>query len=144
VISVSKKLRTAYYQALNGNVEYDSNDVPVVDGFMLSETISSHHIIIADVNETASNTTDTFRTEAVITLQIVSRVDGYTKDIVDDIEDQVLNILMPSPTSGSPLTVSGIEVNNIIREGSTYLEEYSQNGAIIRKILMISQTITEQ
>lgn len=140
--NISKPLRTAYYAALQ-NITYNGEVVPVADGFLAAEPFSDHHIIISSINETDDSPDSSYDDEVVVNVDIVSMlVNGYTRDIVDDLEGEVLAAL--SAVEGSKIIGGGLQITGLHKVGSDYLEEQGDNGNIIRKIVRMGQRIIQQ
>lgn len=136
MINITKKVRTAYYTALSGI------SVPVVDGWNNSNSLVVNHVIIKNISETKKdNTYQTNGAEVIVELDIVTfQVNGFTSDTRDDIENEILQVLIPTPSTDG-ITVTGIGLFNVEKEGANDLEEVGDNGNIARKILRIKQDV---
>jgi hypothetical protein len=139
VINITKKIRTAYYTALNGVIS-----VPVVDGWDMSNGMVEDHVIIKNIQEVKQDRTQqTYGAQAIVELDIVTYMkNGFTSDTRDDIEGEILAVLKPTINTNG-LTVTGIGLYNVEKEGSNDIDEISPSGNVLRKILRISQFIQQ-
>jgi hypothetical protein len=130
-------LRTAYYQALEGNVEIDGITVPVYDGapseaefpyILLSTQDSTSGISIKD--------DDCFNTDDTILLDIVTGFRGNTggKKLSDLIANEVLQIVHPK------ITIDAKEIRTSF-VASTTLEEQTGEKKIFRRLLRFRHNI---
>jgi hypothetical protein len=138
MIDVAKAVREALYTCLNGNVSYNSANVPVVDGFSMGESLVTNHIIVDNVTDGDNDSLSHTSSEVNATLQVVTYVEGFSKSAVDTISSSVRGLLQPAfATNG--LSISGAQVLNLrVTSPQGYLEEIDNNHTIIRKILNIN------
>jgi hypothetical protein len=127
-------LRKAFYNALNGNVSYNSTNVPIYDEFA-SDTAGNLFIVLGNQYADDRRNFAKFVTGSVIVVDICHIQNrAMTKDVVDAVANSVKGILMPM-LSGTGLTLdSGFSVNNLYRETSSYLSEQNNTKWAIRKI----------
>ena len=144
MISTTKEIRTAYYQALNGNLSINGQNVPVVDGWDNAQSLVMHHVIIKNVTDSRRDRTQqTWGFEVIVELDIVTfQHNGFSSDDRDDIENQILTILMPTPNTIG-ISVTGFGLYNMEKESSRPIDEIGRGGNIARKILRISQFIQQ-
>lgn len=148
MIDVGMILRKAYFNAIgNGAITYAGSDIPVVDE-KLDVNITEHDIYVLFTDQSEDNTNankSNWATEVNMRLQIINqRKATNTKEVVEDVSNQILSILFPTRntnglTIDSPLKltyahkVSG-EYNPLIKNDS---------GFLISKILIIKNRITQ-
>lgn len=138
-----KILRIAIKDALDGNITIGGEAVPIHDEKSDGENI---YILLSNQQETDDNTSDVFITVSTIDIEVVQQT-GYSisKDDIDDITDQMLEILIPTPSTNGLTAPSGFIFHNVRRESSRSLAfEISPTESIIRNITTISTTITQQ
>jgi hypothetical protein len=143
VKETKKILRQAIYDALDGQITINSEAVPVYDEKNTGESI---YILLSNQQETDDNTSDVFITLSTIDIEVVQQT-GYSvsKDDIDDITDQMLEILIPTPSSNGLTAPTGFQFNHVRRESSRSLAfEISPTESIIRNITTISTIITQQ
>lgn len=138
-----KILRVAVFNSLNGQITIDGNTVPVYDEKNDGENL---YILLSNQQETDDNTSDAFITLSTIDIEVVQQT-GYSvsKDDIDDINDQILTILIPTPSTTGMTLPSGFLFHSVRRESSRSLAfEISPTESIIRNITTISTIITQQ
>lgn len=93
-----KILRSAIYTALNGNVSYNAVNVPVYDERVPSTTTSNLFIAFSTQQEQDVEEQDsTWVTDSFIDFDIVNKTASeVSKDINDDVYEDVLEILFPT------------------------------------------------
>lgn len=138
-----KILRIAVMNALDGEITIDGNIIPVHDEKNENEAI---YILLSNQQEFDDNTSDVFITRSTLDFEVVEKT-GYSvsKDTIDDINDQVLTILIPTPSTNGLTAPTGFQFLNVRRESSrTLAMEISATQTIIRNITTITATITQQ
>lgn len=138
-----KILRQAVFDALDGNVTYDGNPIPVYDEKNDNEPI---YILLSNQQEFDDNTSDAFITRSTLDYEVVEQT-GYSvsKDAIDDINDQILTIIFPTPSTTGLTMPTGFQFLNLRRESSRSLAfEISATESIIRNITTITATIVQQ
>jgi hypothetical protein len=140
-------LRLAYFNALNGQLTYNSAAVPISDSKLESD--ASVYVIIGA--QTASNTEfsdyNKYCWTTSISLEIHSvHQDSVSKDIVDEVGEQIEAIIIgDSQEDENGLVVeSGWSITGVTLTTSypntTYLK-HSDGSNYVTKLLTFSQTI---
>lgn len=136
--NVSKQIRQAYYDALDGNL---SNDVEVFKEDV-PEGYSRHHVLLRVESENNSYHSHGFITNPVVITEVVgvfgSSVDP---DEVDDIDNEVRQILLPDIGSRT-FDVSGIQISNIKAVDSSFISDDDGTKKYYRKITRWTQRIS--
>lgn len=138
-----KILRHAVLNALDGNITYDGNNVPVYDEKNENENI---YILLSNQQEFDDNPDGSFITRSTIDYEVVQK-SGYSvsKDAIDDINEQILEILIPTQGTTGLTIPSGFQFHNVKRESSRSLAfEISPTESIVRNITTISTIIQQQ
>lgn len=126
--------RKAAYNALNGNVTFNGNVVPVYDEFA-ADNAPNLFIVLGNQYADDRRNYAKFVTGSVIVVDIVHHQNrGMTKDVVDTVSNSVKAILMPGIATFGLSLDAGWSVNNLYRETSSYLSEQNNTKWIIRKI----------
>ena len=100
-------LRKAFYEALNGQLTYNSVDVPVYDEIAPNNAPSSF-VIISTGTTVDNDTLTSFQSENTLLIDIVSKTGvSVSKDVVDNIANQVFLILKPSPNTNGLIPQAG-------------------------------------
>lgn len=147
MVDVGTEIRKAYYQALAGNITVNGQQVPVVDE-KLEADISAHgvYVIMTSQDEDGEPSNKTyFVNETLLRLQIVNqRRATNTKEVVEDVADQILQILFPSRTSWA-LTVDSPLRLTYARFVNAQYNPLAKNdqGLIISKTLTFKNRITQ-
>jgi hypothetical protein len=139
----ANSVRTIYVNALNGNLSYNSKDIPVYgqDPF---RTLPQNYVIISSITEQASNTNDSFGNIVSVDIDIFSeqyRVNDLS--VVDNIAGQILNILIPD-TKIDGFSDSDFIVYPMSRTNSLYLPLYKGDNYVARKIITINNLVNQK
>ena len=96
-----KILRSAIYTALNSNISYGGNNVPVYDERVPSTTTSNLFIALSTQQEQDVDENDSiWVTDSFIDFDIVNKTASeVSKDINDDVYEDILEILLPTRTT---------------------------------------------
>lgn len=134
-----KQLREGIYSALNGNISCD-----VFDGNANVDTSSDKWVVIGDVLEGGNNNSfETFRTDAITHLFICHKQkNAFSHDTVDDIENEILDILIPSVDTAG-FSVSGFQVTNCVKVNSGYSDEFGESENLAKIILQIKTQLVQ-
>jgi hypothetical protein len=141
-----KVLRKAIYDALNGTVLYDSAVVPVFDEKRSITSTANLYILLSTQTETASDTSDAFMTISTIDIEVCHKTGSeVSKDTMDDVANEVLEILFPTAWSVGINNGSLMQIANLRRDRTvTRVIELSSTESVLRKIITLSATIVEQ
>lgn len=96
-----KILRQAVYDAINGNVLVNSLPVVVREEKLASSEQPSIYIILSTQQEnTIERNGSSFITQSSIDIEITHQQGSEAnKDVIDDVYEQILNIVFPTPTT---------------------------------------------
>lgn len=141
--NTKKIFRKAIYDALNNVIS-----VPVYDEKKHVGDADAVYVLLSTQQETNQTLTDcTWITLSTLDISIVVRTPHeVTKDVQDDIEEEILEILFPV-AAGDVLetSVSGFLIQNMFRESSlTRNLSITPTDSVLETIIRISATITEQ
>lgn len=134
--NVSKLLRQAYYDLLNGiSVDVYKEDVPKGE--------ESHHVVIRIEGETDDSNRKGFINNPVVITEVVGVFsNSINPDVVDDIDQEIREILLP--TNGAiEISASGIGINLIRCLNSEYLNEDDGTKRYYRKITRWQQRVSQ-
>jgi hypothetical protein len=139
----SNNVRTIYVNALNGNITYNSRNVPVY-GQPPFVTPPEQYAIITNITEVADNTNNSFSNIVEVTIEVYSEQNkNNNMGQVDNIANQILNILIPD-TQVDGFDDSDFEVFPMARTLSTYLPLWEGDNYISRKILTIRNLVNQK
>lgn len=146
MLDVGQKLRASYFDALDGNLTWDGAAVPVVDEKLDTQiTDQDVYIIMTSQNEIDANNKSYWARECDIELVIVNRRKATnTKEVVEDVSNQVLTLLFPDKNTtvlsiASPLALTyarltSAEYNPLVQ---------TEDGFQISKKLIFKNRITQ-
>lgn len=139
----SNSVRTIYVSALNGNISYNGQDVPVY-GQTPFRTTPKNYVVISSITETAINTNQSFGNNVDVVIDIFSeQYRTYENSVVDNIAGQILNILIPD-TAVDGFDDADFEVFPTARTSSTYLPLQNGDNFVARKIITISNLVNQK
>ena len=138
-----KPLRQAVFNLLDGQLTYDSAAVNVYDEMNDGDDI---YVLLSTQQETFDETSDTFITRSSISIEVVAKTGTWvSKDIIDDISDQIYDLLRPTTSTTGLANPSGFLIQNVQRENAiTQTLQISATESILRKLITIVVTIVEQ
>lgn len=126
--------RKAVFNALDGNVVYQGDTIPVYDEFA-SDLAPELFIVLGNQYADDRRNFAKFVTGCVIIIDVVHTQNrAMTKDVVDDVAEIVKGLLMPAVTGNGLTLDAGFSSTNLYRETSSYLSEQNNTKWVIRKI----------
>ena len=143
MIDTANSVRGIYISALNGNLTYSGNNVPVY-GQTPFVTTPKNYVVIGEITEISDNTNHSFGNDVDVIIDIFSeQYRTYDNSVVDNIASQILNLLIPSPS------VSGFSDTNFFvyptaRTSSRYLPIENGDNFVARKIITISNLVNQK
>lgn len=141
-----KALRNSFFQALDGNLSYNGIEVPITDAKMEGDT--NVYVLMTEQTATTSpsNNFNVLQWLTTLTLQITSlQSDSISKDILDDVSDQIETIVLAGFPRGNGLVVqsSWDIINNGLTEVKYSLYVTTTKGLAITKDLTFTQIVTK-
>lgn len=116
------RLKTAWYNKLNGNLTYNSVSVPVYRED--ADTIpSSHYVLIRAGGARNQRTADSFMKEVFLFIQIVTKFSaatGINDAVVDDIDEQIKELINPTVLDDALTDGSVFQILNVNPEDEVY------------------------
>lgn len=142
-----KILRMACYDLLNGNLTYAGQTVPVGDEKLRDNARANLFVVFGTQQETPDDTSDAFITDSQIDIEIYHKT-GFevSKDAIDDVSNQILEILIPTPYGGDGFLVQNLFQINCVRRLSSVTRNFSvtDSQSVISKIITITCKIVQQ
>lgn len=143
-------VRQAYYEAINGNLVYNGDNVPVYDSFAPEEDIAPY-VVITDQTVTSEPTTRCrFRNGVTIQMEVVMAFPPGVrggKMVTENIADQIYQIILSKESAGYLGFGNALYNGHSALDFSTYLTHLDQvngnNIYIYRKIIRFRHTITQ-
>lgn len=112
---VSKAVRLAFWDRLNGNLNIHDTNVPVSERKLNESAI--YYVLLSSQSSTPDETKQGFDCEATITLIIVHKQNhSVTSDDVDDIAHQIFTLLRPTPATNTLTAPANWQFLNLRKE----------------------------
>jgi len=137
----------AVYNRINGNLTYNSANVPVYDEKKKVGHTAKIYIILSTQQETPTESNDcTWITLSTIDIEVIARTEfEVSKDMIDDIADDIQDLLLPTKFTEGYSVPSGFEfANPRFTNTITQTLQISETESILRKILKFEVQIVEQ
>jgi hypothetical protein len=140
----SKIIRTAYYNALNNVVQFNSAGVPLYDS--VPSNAAYPYIYVSDYTAVEETTKDFFGQNVTITLVVAMKYPanyGGQNDI-DGIVSQVTGIVRGTITTSQPLSFTP-DFQNIITQvdQSNYFKQEVADGIVYYRTIKFRHRITQ-
>lgn len=142
-----KILRHAVFNALDGQITYNSVAVPVVDEKIRNSAPSDLFIVLSTQTETAiERNSSAFMTNSSIDIDIVQKTGTeVSKDAIDDVCEDMLEIIFPAISSIGLTVPSGFQFQEWYREScSTSLVVISETQSILVSRVRLTFIIVQQ
>ena len=142
-------IRKSYYEALNGRLSYDSQNIPVRDGQIYQGQPDNLYVVFDNQSAVLNrqgglaNMQDWLST---ITIGIVSKQPfSVAKSIMDNVGEQIENLISPIVGFSALTQQSGWLINCVYMISSTYMEvKIDKTQTIAVKMLTFEQKIIKQ
>lgn len=148
MIDVKEPLRTAYFQALDGQLFYDGKPVPIGDEMAPFGDDVSLYVIIAGQSDGQENTFQSWGSFEELNLDIINKTTARnSKEPLDNVAGQILAILFPDPAnkgvSGLPAQ-PGIQINSPVLSSNRYIPlSLNSSNSVLRRIMTFKQHILQ-
>lgn len=138
-MELSKAIRTAYYNVLNGNVILNSKFVPIFDAYALPDGIPYPYILLSSQTSNQLSIKRCNRYNASILIDIVTGgTDPIGRGDAEDIAEQVGAVVNPDTFIDIDLSDFGFQLGNTTRESDNDLSDKNNIYYIYRKLLTYS------
>lgn len=144
MIDPQKKVREAFFSALNGQLFYDGIDVPVVDDAVTLEDNVDMYVLLSSQTAVEVSNFTKYQNDCTITLDIVHKTTySVTKNGVDDVAQQILHFISTSVTTNGLGSDNTVQYVNLQKESDNYLTMELSSGAVVRRILVFNVLVHE-
>ncbi len=117
MIDHGTKVRKAFFQALDGNLTYDSIQVPVTDSKIEENVLL--YVVISGQNDDNKSNKSRFAYEVNVTVDIVNRRKASGKSIpVEEVSSLILAIIKPTPATHGLVIDAPLSITFCRFEGS--------------------------
>ena len=138
-MELSKAIRTAYYTALDGQITFNSNVVPVFDAFAIPDGVTYPYILLSSQTSNQLRIKRCKRYNASILIDIVTgSTDPIGRSDAEDIAEQIENIVNPDTFLDPDLTAYNWQLGNTAREADNDLSDKNNIYYVFRKLLTYS------
>jgi hypothetical protein len=139
-------LATAVFNALNGQVTYNSANVPVYDEKKKVNSSDKIYILFSTQQEVPDNTQGVFMTDSMLDLEVCYKTGSeISKTVLSQVANSVLQILFPTTDTVGIQDQSGFQIMNFEFAGSlTRTFEISPTESITRKFIKVKAKIIQQ
>lgn len=138
-MELNKAIRTAYFAALNGNVTFNSNVVPVFDAYAIPDDVVYPYILLSSQTSIQLRIKRCKRYNSSILIDIVTgSTDPIGRSDSEDIAEQVEDIVNPDTYEDLDLSAYGYQLGNTFLDGDTDFTDKNNIYYIYRKLLTYS------
>jgi len=143
-MELSKAVRTAYFTALDGNITFNSNVVPVFDAYAIPDGVPYPYILLSSQTSNQGNLKRCKRYDASILIDIITgSTDPIGRGDAEDIAEQIEDIINPDSFADLNLNANGYDIGNTSRAGDTDLSDKNGIYYIYRKLITYDHIITK-
>jgi hypothetical protein len=146
MIDVKKPLRKAYYELLNGSLLYNAAGIPVSDDIKkLQDAGTNIYVLISTQSGSDTSSMQSWDSDEDLALDIVFKASSRAnRQAVDDIANQILGLLLPSPGIQALPSQTGIQINCVRLTDDRYLDMSLGNSTTMtRRRLTFRQHIRQ-
>lgn len=134
-MDLHKALRTAYFAALSGNVQFQGFDVPIFDAFALAPEQKYPYILLSAQTSTQDEVKKFKNYNATMQVDVVTGSENpMGREQSELIMDQVESIIIPTTFEDLDLTPYGFTMHDTYIESALDDFNKSSNYYIYRKV----------
>lgn len=140
MIDTAHHVRKAYYSLLAGNITYNGNNVNIYDELAEDED-GDNYVILSTQIDTDTSNKQSFESTHTITIDIVTRfVTSARKYPSEDIAEQILDLVLPTPSSTGLVSPIGLQITAVkLLDSQSLSVEQFDTFKVVRKILRFQQ-----
>lgn len=141
-----KIFRKAVADCVNGQISYSSSVIPVYDAKVFTGERPDIYIVLSTQTEQDITEAEcTWQTKSLINIIFINKSGSeVSKDVIDDISNEFLELVLNLPGSDNLLTQSGFAIDYVKRESAVSGEVLiSPTQSELQKIVTISAMITQ-
>lgn len=143
-MELSKAIRLGYFDALNGNVTFNSKVVPIFDAFAIPESITYPYILLSSQTSNQLRIKRCKRYNASILIDIVTgSTDPIGRSDAEDIAEQVDNIISPDTFIDIGLSAYDYQICDTYRDNDTDISDKNNIYYVFRKLLTYNHIVVE-
>jgi hypothetical protein len=135
-MELSKAVRTAYFNALDGQITFNALPVPIFDAYALPDGVSYPYILLSSQTSNQLMIKRCKRYNSSILVDIVTgSTDPIGRSDAEDIAEQIDNIINPNDFIDIDLSAYNYQLGNTNRDNDTDLSDKNGLYYIYRKLL---------
>ncbi len=139
MIEVMDKLMNSWYAKLNNVIS-----VPVYKEGSVDQDYDGNYVELRAEGEVQDDTKQSFRSDAVVIVDIVTKFKIATnRSICEAIDNEIKQLVKPSPGSVGLSQQSGMQIQNLRPQTSSYFDEVEDGVKYYRKIVRWSHRINQ-
>ncbi len=141
-----KPFRNAIHAVINGLITYRGDAVPIYDEKVFTGQMPAIYILYGTQSESDIIESEcTWTTTSKIDIWIVCKTGSeVSKNVIDDIADQLYTLLLPGPTVDAFLQPQGLTIMYLRREASVEGQfNISPTQSELRKVITLTANIVE-
>jgi hypothetical protein len=140
----NKIFRDALIQALDGNLTYDGSPVNVFNE-QAEPGNNNTYVIISSQSSAQEPNLSGFGHQCMIMMDVITKqYHLVTKDVVDEVSEQITEILFPSVQANGLVSQSGFQINCLAVESMNYMPmRISNTKTIIKKLIRLTAKISQ-
>lgn len=144
MIDVKQCVRTAFFQALTGELSYNTVAVPIVDG-LKDPSDATLYVILAGQSGAQKNTFTGWASEESIDLDIISKTDSRgAKEPLDQVAGQILAIICPAVDRSGIVPQPGLQIINVRLDGDRELAlSLNSSNTVTRRLLTFKMLVAQ-
>lgn len=143
-MELSKAIRTSYFNALDGNVTFNSVVVPVFDAYAVPDGVKYPYILLSSQtsNQLLIKRCKRYNTSILIDI-VTGSTDPIGRSDSEDIAEQIENIINPDTFIDLDLYAYGYQLGNTNRSADNDLSDKNNIYYIFRKLLTYDHLIVK-
>ena len=139
MIEVMDKLMNSWYTKLNNVIS-----VPVYKEGSVDQDYDGNYVELRAEGEVNDDTKQSFRSDAVVVVDIVTRFKHATnRSVCEQIDNEIKQLVKPSPGSVGLSQQSGMQIQHVYPQTSSYFEENEKGIRYYRKIVRWTHRINQ-
>lgn len=139
MIEVMDKLMNSWYSKLNNVIS-----VPVYKEGSVDHDYDGNYVELRAEGEVQDDTKQSFRSDAVVVVDIVTRFKIATnRSVCESIDNEIKQLVKPSPGVVGLTQQSGMQIQSVRPETSSYFEENEDGTRFYRKIVRWTHRINQ-
>lgn len=139
MIEVMDKLMNSWYTKLNNVIS-----VPVYKEGSVDQDYDGNYVELRAEGETQDDTKQSFRSDAVVVVDIVTRFKVATnRSVCEAIDGEIKALVKPTPGSVGLTQQTGMQIQHLYPQTSSYFEENESGIRYYRKIVRWSHRINQ-